>query len=107
MDALARLGEKLFDTVLQSGGFAALIIFLVGMLFAFLYFKEKNRNRELTDTILQNSEKHATRFADVVTENIESDSKLAVAIGQLTATISDIKHKLELLVDTGGSSRRR
>jgi len=92
--------SKLVDIVLVEGGFATLLVFLGLAFFAALYFREKDRNRELTDTILKYSEKHTEKFVDVVTTGIEADNRLAITIGHLSATINDIKMRLDSLAPT-------
>ena len=107
MDQLARFGEKLVDILVVGAGPTALVIFLVGCFFAYLYLREKARNQQLTDVILQNTEDHANKFVTVVTDGIEADNKLAVTISQLASTISDIKSRLDNLVDSSRPTHRR
>ena len=107
MDSMNHLIERVLTAILDGAGLAALVIFLVGGFFAFLYFRERNRNRQLTDIIITNSEKHADRFVSVVTTGIEADNKLAQSISQLATTIADVKTKMDSLTGKGQTVRRR
>lgn len=107
MEQIARFAEKLVDVILTEGGFVALIIFLGLCWFAYLYFVERARNRELTNMMLDHSRNHADRFVDVVTGGIEADNRLALTISQLTSIISDIKSRLDVMTDSNKPTRRR
>lgn len=101
------LAEKLVDIVFSSAGFGALILFLGLTLFVYLYMREKARNRELTDLLLTHTQNHTTRYVEVVTDGIETDNRLTVAINQLSTSISEIRAKLEVLANLSGASQRR
>lgn len=107
MEQTARFAERLVDIVLNEGGFMALLVFLGLCYFAYLYFAEKRRNRELTNMILDNSKSHADKFVDVVTNGIEADNRLALTISQLTSIITDIKARLDNLAESSKPTRRR
>ena len=100
METIGRFFEKLVDIMLSQGGFGGVLLFLGLCVFVFLYVRERSRNVELTNVILASSEKHADKFVEVVTSGIETDTKLASTISQLTDTIADIKHKLDRIVHT-------
>lgn len=107
MEQVARFAEKLVDVVLTEGGFVAFIIFLGLCWFAYLYFVERARNRELTNMMLEHSRNHADRFVDVVTDGVEADNRLALTISQLTAIITDIKVRLDTMTESNKPTRRR
>lgn len=100
MEQLGRVAEKLIDIILGQAGFGGMLIFLGLCFFVFMYFREKGRNKELTNLILEHSEKHSDKFVDIVTDGIEADNRLALTISQLTSTITDIKQKLDLMVSS-------
>lgn len=106
MEHLAQIAEKIIDALLRDAGPSTIVVFLVACLFAYMYFREKIRNNELTDVILMHSERHANKFVDVVTDGIEAEHKLAITMSQLASSITDIKHRLDTLVDLVRPDRR-
>lgn len=107
MESVTKLAEKIIDNVLLEGGFVTLILFIVCVYFAYLYFNERKRNVALTDQILANTNNHADRFVGMVTDGIEADNRLSLALSQLATIINELKHGIEARADSGKHSYRR
>lgn len=97
----------LAQLALDAVGFAGIFALVGCAYFAYLYFQEKNRNQVLVDNLLRANERHVEKFVTIVAESAEADNRVALAISQLTAVITDIRGRFDALsLQPARSSRR-